>query len=389
MYRYLALLLLIPQQATFDVRPCVKQLAEKCENAKQYSFEGELTLARQRGVAPGNVLAKAKVKVAVGEEGKYLFRLEPDGKNEYWLVSNGEKTWAYIPKLKQYTEQESAALQGDDEEEQNSDDPTETYVRQVIPTLAKMWKTAQSAGAAGTGKIKYEGQKQEWPVVQVMSKPDERAGTNLTQLTIDPGTLRVGRLIWTNVTYPNREKSLVQMALDFHSFNIGEAIPPDTFNFTPPANAKRVDAVPIPGQNGGALLNLPAPDFELKNLDGEKIHLSALRGHPVMLSFWASWCGPCRRELPDIDKLNKEYKDKGVVVLGVNDEGKGIASKFLQKEGLSLPTLDDSNQKAYRLYRVHSIPTTFVIDANGKIVRFLSGGRDPETLRQALKSAGM
>ena len=107
-----------------------------------------------------------------------------------------------------------------------------------------------------------------------------------------------------------------------------------------------------------------------------------------MLAFWASWCGPCRRELPTITQLNRDYEDKGLVVLGINDEGKSRARKYSQEAGLGFPTLDDTGRKAHRSYRVRSIPTTFLIDPEGRIVRFFRGAKDEETLRSALAAMG-
>ena len=151
---------------------------------------------------------------------------------------------------------------------------------------------------------------------------------------------------------------------------------------------KLVETVPIPGQTGSTLLNQPAPDFELKTLDGDKVHLADLRGHPVMLSFWASWCGPCRHELPGLAKIYEEYKDKGLVILGINDEGKGAARKYSEQAKLTFQTLDDGNLKAHRLYKVHSIPTIFLIDKNGKVVVFLKGSREPEKIKASLGALG-
>jgi len=118
------------------------------------------------------------------------------------------------------------------------------------------------------------------------------------------------------------------------------------------------------------------------------VAVDQLAGKGVVLNFWASWCGPCRRELPSIVKLHEEFKDKGLVILGVNDEDKGTAKSFAGKAGLTFPTLDDSSQKLHRQYRVNSIPTIFLIDREGKIVRFLKGSRDEESLRKVLQTVG-
>jgi peroxiredoxin/outer membrane lipoprotein-sorting protein len=393
----LLLLAALSQAPALDVSKIVKEVAEKAGNAKQYSFEGELTLAEQRGSNPGRVLAQARVRLASAPGGKFLLRVEAPGKGEYLLVSDGQKSWAYVPKLKQYTEEEAArrpddAGEADESEEAGSGserDLAEVFARQVVPILAGVFSTAESAAQAGEAEVKYEKKKRMWPVLRVISKRDSRNGASMTELTLDPASLQIGRLLWANVTYSNGEKIVVRLTVDFTSFQMDAALPDDTFTFTPPKHAKLVDAVPIPGQTGSFLLNRPAPDFELKTLDGQRVRLGDLRGKPVLLSFWASWCGPCRRELPDLVRLYGEFKDRGLFLAGINDEGKGTARRYAQKAGLTFTILDDSGEKVNRLYRVRSIPSTFLIDRDGKVVRFLSGAHDYASLRSALKAVGL
>ena len=398
----------VAQGQQFSVTKLVHDVAQKAESAKQYEFEGDLLLGGQRGSNPGVVIAQAKVHLAVGPEGKSLWRVDAPDKGEYLLVSDGQKSWAYVPKLKQYTEEESSARAAGPDSDNDADndadadsgadsgvqsdgerDPAESYARQVLPILARLYKTAASAGRAADAEVKFEKKKQKWPAVQVVTKKDAQGGSSMTELTIDPVTMNIGRLVWASLTYPNGQKTVLRLTIDFHSFQIGEALPDSTFTFEPPKNAKLVDVLPIPGQSGSFLLNHPAPDFELKTLDGQRIRLQDLRGKPVLLSFFASWCGPCRRELPSVVKLHEEFKDKGLQVLGVNDEGKGTARHFAEQAGLTFAILDDSSAKAHRLYRVRSIPTAFLIDRDGKVVRFLRGGRDYDSLRSALKVVGL
>jgi len=382
----------------------VREVAQKAGSATQYEFEGDLLLGSQRGANLGVVIAQAKVHLAAGPEGRSFLRVDAPNKGEYLLISDGQKSWAYVPKLKQYTEEESSArADGDDADDDTDDapraksataagvesDPTESYARQVLPMLARLYKTAARVSRTGDAEVKFEKKKQKWPVVQVIAKSDAREGGSMTTLTIDPSTLHIGRLVWTNLTYPNGEKSVLQLSIDFHSFQIGEALPDSTFVFEPPKNAKLVEVLPIPGQTGSILLNHPAPDFELKTLDGERVRLQDLRGKPVLLTFFASWCGPCRRELPGVVKLHEEFKGQGLQVIGVNDEGKGTARHFAEKAGLTFPVLDDSGDKAHRLYRVRAIPAAFLIDRDGKVVRYLRGGRDYDSLRSALKVVGL
>jgi thiol-disulfide isomerase/thioredoxin/outer membrane lipoprotein-sorting protein len=384
------------QDATFDFHNVMKDISARCEAPKEYAFEAELQLAGQRGAEPGRILAQAKVKLAVAQPGKYLLQVEPIDKDEYWLVSDGQKSWAYVPKLKQYTEQESAAItddghDGDDSGEASSDDEhdlAETFARQVVPTLAKWYKTAEGAEVKELGDVKYEGKKEKWPVIRAISRPNGDGSRDRTDVTVDPSTLRIGRLLWINVRQSNGEKITMQLTVSFSRFAVTENLSGSTFVFEPPKKAKLVDTVPIPGQTGSFLLNHAAPDFELKTLEGDRVHLSELRGHPVLLSFWASWCGPCRRELPGVAKVSEDFKDK-LLVFGVNDEGKGVARQYLAKANLPIATLDDSGLKVHRLYRVRAIPSVFLIDGDGKVVRFFRGTHDEASLRAALKGVGL
>ncbi len=385
---------LLAQESKLPVLQILQEIAAKAEAAKEYSFEGELQVTGQKGSAQMRILSQAKVRLAVGPEGKYLLRVAPLDKDEYLQVSNGQKTWAYVPKLKQYTEEESAAVGGDEDQDSEGSadserDLAETFARQVIHILSVMHKTAEAvAPGPKPAEVKYEKKKQTWPVVRAVSTPEPDGSRSMTELAVDPATLHIGRLAWVNMSTTDGEKSILRMIVEFTTFQMGDTLPESTFTFEPPKNAKLVDAVPIPGQTGSFLLNRPAPDFELKNLDGERMRLADLRGRPVIVTFWASWCGPCRRELPELAKLHKEMKDQ-VVILGINDEGKSTARKFVEKAGLEFPVLDDSGLKAHRLYRIRSIPALFLIDADGKVVRFLKGAHGYPELRAALKTVGL
>lgn len=118
----------------------------------------------------------------------------------------------------------------------------------------------------------------------------------------------------------------------------------------------------------------PAPDFTLPSSAGDNIRLAEQRGQVVMLNFWASWCGPCRKEMPLLDEMSKRYSAAGFVLYGVNvEEDNTDAKKLIKELGVSFPILYDTESKASSLYNVDAMPTTVVIDKKGEI-RFVNRG---------------
>jgi len=112
----------------------------------------------------------------------------------------------------------------------------------------------------------------------------------------------------------------------------------------------------------------PAPDFQLLNLDGQTVSLSDFRGKPVMLNFWATWCGPCRAEMPYIQQVYDERSDDGLVVLAINiGESLAKVKGFMQDYGLTFPVLLDIQTEVAKQYNIQVIPTTFFIDPDGGI----------------------
>jgi len=117
-----------------------------------------------------------------------------------------------------------------------------------------------------------------------------------------------------------------------------------------------------------------AANFTLKSRTGKNIKLSELRGEVVMLNFWASWCGPCRKEMPLLEKIHKKYKRLGFTLLGVNvEENSQAAKNYLKDVKVSFPILFDRTQKTSKLYDVSAMPTTILIDRNGN-KRFIHKG---------------
>jgi len=129
-------------------------------------------------------------------------------------------------------------------------------------------------------------------------------------------------------------------------------------------------------------------DFTLKSRDGSNIKLSEQRGNIVLVNFWASWCGPCREELPAFESLYQEYKDLGVEILAINvDDEAEKANVLLNDIEVSFPVLFDTSGEVSQLYDVSAMPTTALIDSDGNI-RFLHSGYrtgDEKKYKKAIK----
>jgi thiol-disulfide isomerase/thioredoxin len=122
----------------------------------------------------------------------------------------------------------------------------------------------------------------------------------------------------------------------------------------------------------------PAPEFAAKGMDGETVNLAAARGKVVLLNFWATWCGPCRMEVPDLVELQKKYPERlQVIGLVVDDEETDAVRAFAKRYSINYPIAMATNETRFRFGGVPALPTTFIIDAQGRVVQKHIGLRDP------------
>ena len=141
--------------------------------------------------------------------------------------------------------------------------------------------------------------------------------------------------------------------------------------------------------NGRPAVNETAPDFTLTDLNGKRVTLSDFRGKVVLLNFWASWCPPCRMEIPGFQRFYEGYKNKGFVIIGLSldDTGPSTVSSFVKKMGITYPIVM-ADSKVVRDYgNISAIPTSFLIDKNGRIVKKTMGMLLEGTLKGEVDSA--
>jgi len=120
------------------------------------------------------------------------------------------------------------------------------------------------------------------------------------------------------------------------------------------------------------------PDFCLEGLNGEKIQLKALKGKNIFLNFWATWCGPCKEEMPSMEVLNQQFKERNFVFLTISLDfgGQEPVRKFIENHRYQFPVLLDPSGKTLDLFEINKIPTTLIIDKNGKMIGRAIGPRN-------------
>jgi thiol-disulfide isomerase/thioredoxin len=143
----------------------------------------------------------------------------------------------------------------------------------------------------------------------------------------------------------------------------------------------------IDGGSGGpgSLAGAPAVSYEVKRLDGRSDALARYRGSVVVMNLWATWCPPCREEMPTLQQFYAENKAKGVVVLGVDQgESAQAAGNFARAAGVTFPILLDADQQYGRSYAAIGLPTTVIVDRSGHVVRGIDGQLTLAAMREAV-----
>ena len=143
---------------------------------------------------------------------------------------------------------------------------------------------------------------------------------------------------------------------------------------------------------GDGMIGKPAPPLSLavvaNGAPGAQMNLADLKGHPVLLDFWASWCGPCAMEAPVVDRVARRYEKKGLTVLGVNvSDSADVVRAYAAQKGLSYPMVLDPGSGASNRYGVRQLPSLIVIGKDGNVLAFLTGLVDEASLNDVVEAA--
>ena len=305
--------------------------------------------------------------VASEQPGKY--RIEPKGTGGQTVVSDGQQSFTYVSYMKQYTK---APVSGSFRE---------ALLSSPAAPLAGLnnGRAEGSASVTGEEELHVDGSTRRCYVLEIKHSSDSVTHSSFSQgpvkLWVDRDTFLILKSV-TNQHMENWPPDLgaadMTTVITVQTAKLNQPISPDMFVFVPPATAKLVDNLVPGGMQKSGLEGKAATDFTLRDLSNHDVQLSGLRGKTVLLDFWATWCGPCREEIPLLQKLQQSNPDLVVVGIDVGEDAK-VVEKFVKDEGISYKILLAGQDAMLNDYGVHSYPTVFVIDREGIIRDSLIG----------------
>ncbi len=312
------------------------------------------------------------------------FRAKVRGEVEAIAVSDGSTTWKALPGAKQWMKLEvaAAAASDDDEDEPDNTRPQDLHdavARVVLTRFPVIARIGRQAVVVKEDSVKIDGRKVPCHVVRL------RVGPTQHDLWIDEERHLVLRDLQSGPQ--NTLQGMVKATIDtrIKKLELDNEVADTVFTFEPEKKWTQVEMLVLPGEERLMLTGRPAADFALKSLDGGQVQLSSLRGKVVVVDFWATWCPPCRAELPSLEKLKTEFTGR-VEFLSVTDEDTGTVKGFLKKASYTFPVLMDSKRAVNRRYGIRAIPALLVIDREGVIRQHFVGSRSEATLRSAIQS---
>lgn len=276
----------------------------------------------------------------------------------------------------------------------------------IVPVTLLWFLVATSA--AQQPPVMWTGQ--EKPIAQQISKlrsqPDDgRAHTTrdlalrIRQLPPSPNKLRLAMGLAGRATEGDFGHDTLQEVASTLEAAIKEQVPSEQEPYMELASLVRYEHVNTSldsPQFAAAMTRLEeqdrnreTADFVLTDLNGKNWTLRDLRGKVVLLNFWATWCPPCRKEMPDLESLYRRFEPQGFVILGVSDEEVAKVKPFIVQQQISYPVLLDPGRKVNELFQIQGIPKTFVYDRNGKIIAQSIDMRTQKQFLEMLALAGL
>ncbi|MBS1787799.1 MAG: redoxin domain-containing protein [Acidobacteria bacterium] len=397
-----------------DAKELLKKVSEVHQNLKSFQFEGQ-TVLEMKG---DGVFMRFELPfvLASGKAGQRRIQTKNPFEGGRTIVSDGQTEWVYLVSEKQFTKKlfDKASLPEAGAPLLNQ---FKSHSMFADLTSEDLTQNLASAKVLREETLELGGQHINCYVIEAVY-----SDTNRNPATSNAGAhgnaVEQGKTFTYPMTFWIDKERLIVLRHQFDGGGVfaqmfkafadnanftmsttltvaktNEPLPDSFFAFAPPADAKEVEkfdskfagAADEDEPETESLVGSDAVSFSLADLNGKQFSMGKLRGKIVVIDFWASWCGPCRETMPHVEKLHKDFKDKGVIVIGINDEEIADAKRFVQKYGYTFPTLMDAEGSVSKQYGIQAIPQTFVIDRDGKIAAHFLGTGQEENLRQTVK----
>lgn len=357
--------------------------AAKKLHSEQSTVSVSMGMTMPGGGAPG---VSETMKVAAVHPGKTRMDMTAMG-TTFLVVSDGSTTWMYDSRSNEFVKKSEA-------------------LGPAILSSMGMRNMPDFAKVHGTYKIlredtiEIEGQKHDcWVVeghIDASTLPQMKGAeikNEVVTMWLDKKLdLDLRNNVSMEMVMPGSSQTMqMSMSTNTTSLEVDQPIPDSTFTFTPPADAKQVDQLfGATAAAGVDLTGQPAPSFSVTDLTGKAYSLASLKGTPVLLDFWATWCGPCRESLPGVHDIYEKYKGQGLVVLGVDaGEDRATVEQFLKTNPFEYPVILGGESHVLDDYHVMGYPTFVLINADGKVAAEETGYGGQESLAGMLAKAGL
>ncbi|MBL8229878.1 MAG: TlpA family protein disulfide reductase [Bryobacterales bacterium] len=396
--RWILFVLTMPLLAQEDARVLLREVAAKMSGADRYHIESEsesqLSSEWQRSWSRGRL-----VMVKDGEDRvRYESR---ESTQAVTVVANGAEVWLASPDTREYVRK---PRQGKLTEMKDLGPVAGMGLQRLKFASSSFQRLDQHlirAERIRREKLEVDGKAVECVVVRADYTPppgsvgivawmrtfwiDEARKLLLREESVNRGAL-----------FPSQPYQEVESrhVIRYLKMSVNEPVEEKLFTYSPPSNFAQVDklerAYPRPALE---MTGKPAPEITARLLDGAEIRLADFKGKIVLLNFWATWCEPCRKQMPELAQLYRETKEQGLVLLGINDdETPEIARKYVEEGTYGWPHVFDGKDHGIRgKYRVEAIPTAIVIDREGKVAEFVigAGASSEAALKAGLRKLGL
>lgn len=383
-----SLLLLFPQ-ALPDGKTLLDQSKDAFLKFRSYQYEMSMTTEMAVWNNP------AKMTVSTTTITTSVSAINPDRKRVEttsqpagtMIISDGEYTWTYIAPLNRYTKK--AAI----------DWPQSSLASMGLGSASDLEKMFKGVKTVGEEALEVDGKKINcWVVELKLDKLPfpQMQGTDLLDF-VERCWIGKDQKICFKITLSGTmsggsvpAQAKLQETVTIHLVKLNVDLPESLFRFTPPGGATEVEKISSSLDTKPDLAGKPAPSLRVQSLDGKTYDLTQLKGKVVLLHFWTTWCGPCRTEMPDLDKLQKEHSADDFVLLGLDvGEERGIVERYLKSSGVSHPIAIANDANLFSAYQVRAFPTHVLIGRDGVVVDYQIGNGGPDALRSFLAKAGL